>query len=175
MPNDKTKKEQDKPVSGELNPDELQKNLEECQKQKDEYLAGWQRERADFINHKKEEMERVGQLMEFAKEEIVLGLLPILDNLDLVEKNLPDNLKDDGYVKGMLQTKLQFTDFLKKLGVEEIKCDEEIFDPKFHEIIEEVENPPAGGKKQGTIIEAVQKGYTIGGKLLRPARVKVVK
>ncbi|MBI2038468.1 MAG: nucleotide exchange factor GrpE [Candidatus Nealsonbacteria bacterium] len=132
--------------------------LEECKKQKDEYLAGWQRERADFLNYKKEEMERIGELLKYSGEEIVLNLLPILDNLDVAEKKLPDNLKNDENVKGLLMIKNQLEEFLKLQGVEEIKTAGEKFDANFMEAVEKEEEE--------------RKGYKINGRLLRPAKVK---
>jgi len=163
-----------------LNIEELKKQLEECQKLKDEYLAGWQRSRADLLNYKKEEMERIGQLINYAKEELILDILPIMDNFEVIEKKLPENLKKDDNVKGLMQIKIQFQDFLKTLGVEEIKSIGEKFDPNFHEVVEEVESSSAKATedkeiKSGTIIEEIQKGYKINGRLLRPAKVRVVK
>ncbi len=155
-----------------LNIEELRKNLEEYQKQKDEYLAGWQRARADLLNYKKEEMERIGELLKYASEEFVLKILPILDNFYIAEKKIPENLKKNDNVKGLLQIKIQFQDFLRSLGVEEIKSIGEKFDPNFHEVVEEVNKE---GVEPGTIIEEIQKGYKINGRLLRPAKVKVVK
>ena len=93
--------------------EDLKKLLEDCQKQRDEYLAGWQRARADFLNYKKEEMERFKEIINFAGEEMILRVLPLLDNLYLAEKHLSDDLKDNEYVKGLLQIKTQFLDFLK--------------------------------------------------------------
>ena len=87
----------------ELKLEDLKKKLEECQKEKDEYLAGWQRARADILNYKKEEMERIEEILKYAGEELILKILPILDNFDLIEKKLPDNLKEDVNVKGILQ------------------------------------------------------------------------
>ena len=169
---DKTKKE--------LNLEDLQKKLEECQKLKDEYLAGWQRERADFLNYKKEELERIGEILKYADVGLILRILPILDNFEVAEKRLPENLKNDENIKGFLQIKAQFQDCLKNLGVEEIKSVGEMFDPNLHEVVEEVEPSSAkasGGKeiKSGTIIEEIQKGYLIHGRLLRPAKVKISK
>jgi molecular chaperone GrpE len=163
------------PAKTEPNIEELKKQLEELKTQKEEYLLGWQRERADFLNYKKEEMERIGQLMNYAGEEMVLKMLPILDNFEIVEKNLSEDAKKDANIKGLLMIKKQIQDYIKNLGAEEIKSVGEKFDPKFHETIEEVENPPAGGKEQGTIIEEVQKGYRINGRLMRVAKVKVTK
>ena len=156
----------------EENLEELKKQLLECQKQKEEYLAGWQRARADFLNHKKEEMERVSGLLVYAQEELILKLLPVLDNFDVAEKKLPEDLKKDENVKGLLLIKNQLLDFLKGLGLEEIKSIGEKFDANLHEAVGETETEE---KDSGVIFEEIQKGYTIQGRVLRPARVKISK
>lgn len=150
----------------------LQKQLEECQKQKEEYLNGWKRERADFINYKKEEMERMGELIKYANEELILKIIPILDNFDISEKNLPENLKNDENVKGLIQIKQQLRDFLKSQDVEEIKSIDEKFNPNFQEVVEEIE---IKDKEKGIVVEEIKKGYTLHGKVIRPAKVKIVK
>ena len=166
---------------------DISRELEECEKLKDEYLAGWQRERADFLNYKREELERIGEILKYTNIGLILNILPILDNFEIAEKKLPEDLKNDENVKGILQIKNQILNFLKNQGVEEIKSAGEKFDPNFHEAVEEIEpssaNLPAGrqgateGKdiKSGIIVEEIQKGYKINGKVLRPARVKVAK
>lgn len=151
--------------------DELKKKLEECEKISSEYLAGWQRSRADFLNYKKEEMERISSLVLYANEELILKILPILDNFDVIERKLPEDLKGNENIKGVLQIKSQILDFLESQGVEGIKAVGEKFDPNLHEVVEEVADV---GSPQ-TIIEEVQKGYKINGRLLRPAKVKIVK
>ena len=160
--------------------EELKKKLGECEKLKNDYLASWQRERADFLNYKKGELERIGELIKYADIGIILKILPILDNFEVVEKNLPNDLKNNESVKGILQIKKQIQDFLKNQGIEEIKSVGEKFDPKFHEIVGEIlpseASAKGGGKiESGVIIEEVQKGYIINGRLLRPAKVKVTK
>ncbi len=160
--------------------EEFKQRLGECQKLKDEYLQGWQRARADFLNYKKEEMERIAGFMAYINEELILKILPILDNFEIVENKLPENLKNEENVKGILQVKTQIQDFLKNQGLEEIKTLGEKFDPNFHEIIGEVSPSEASAKEgekvqSGIIIEEIQKGYQINGRLLRPAKVKVVK
>src|SRR3990167_7911003 len=91
--------------------EKLQKELEETKAKCEEYLNGWKRERADFLNYKKEEMERIGQLVKYANEEIILKLLPILDNFYLAEKHIKDLPAQAG--EGVLQIKKQLEDFLK--------------------------------------------------------------
>jgi len=162
----------DKNKEKELNFEALKKELQEFQKQKDEYLAGWQRSRADFLNYKKEEIERIEEILKYGGEEFILKILPILDNFDLVEKKLPEDLKNNDSIKGLLQIKTQILDFLRIQGVEEIKTIGEKFDPNFHEAAEQVE---LKDKDSGIIVEEVQKGYKINGRLLKPAKVKVVK
>jgi len=162
----------DKKKPEELSLEELKKKLEGYQKQKDEYLAGWQRARADFINYKKEETERVGTFFSYAIEGLVLKFLPILDNFELIEKNLPKDLDDNEYIKGVSQIKVQVKDILKNLGVKEIKALKEKFDPSFHEAVEQVETE---GEESGIVIEEVQKGYKLQDKVIRPAKVKVAK
>lgn len=156
----------------ELNPKNLEKQLEECEKLRNEYLAGWQRARADFLNYRKEELERAGEILKYAGSGLIFKILPILDNFEFAEKKLPENLKNDENVKGILQIKSQMQDFLKSQRVEEIKSVGEKFDPNLHEVIEEVE---IKDKEQGLIVEEIQKGYKINGRLLRPARVKISK
>ncbi len=107
---DKGKKDEEKKLS----------ELEECQKLKEEYLAGWQRARADLLNYKKEEMERIGDILKYANVDLILKVVPILDNFEVVEKKLPENLKNDEHVKGLLLIKNQILDFLKLQGMEEI-------------------------------------------------------
>jgi molecular chaperone GrpE len=154
----------------------LNKQLEECNKKASEYLAGWQRERADFLNYKREEMERITGLVGYASQELIIRMLPILDNLDLAEKKLPDNLIKDENVKGLLLIKNQILEFLKSQGIEEIKSIGEKFDPRFHEVVGEIEPfDAAQGQKSGVIFEEIQKGYKANGVLLRPARVRISK
>ncbi|MDO8559048.1 MAG: nucleotide exchange factor GrpE [bacterium] len=143
---------------------------EECEKKAAEYLAGWQRARADFLNYKKEEMERIGEFLKYGTEEMISKVLPILDNFEIIESKLPENLKQDENIKGLLQIKKQLSDFLKNHGVEEIKSVGEKFDANLHEVVEEV-----AGVQPGVIMSEVQKGYKINGRLLRPARVKIAK
>ena len=148
----------------------IEQKLKECQKLKDEYLAGWKRTQADFINYKKGETERNKELKEFSNEELVLKMLPILDNLYIAENNISKEMKKDQWVKGLLQIKSQMLDFLKSEGVKEIKSIGEKFNPQFHEAVEVVE-----GKQPDIVIEEIRKGYILNGRIVRPAQVKITK
>jgi len=160
--------------------EELKKQLEECQKLREEYLAGWQRARADFLNYKKEEIERIEEILKYADVGLILKILPILDNFEIAarqtfalqNKSSQEKENIDKVIQGFLQIKIQLEEFLKNQGVEKIKSVGEKFDPNFMEVVETVE---AKGKASGIVIEEIQKGYKINGRLLRPAKIKVIK
>jgi len=148
----------------------IEQKLKECQKLKDGYLAGWKRTQADFINYKKGEAKRNKELKEFSNEELVLKMLPILDNLYIAENNISKEMRKDQWVKGLLQIKSQILDFLKTEGIEEIKSIGEKFNPQFHEAIEIV-----GGKESDIVIKEIRKGYILNSRVVRPAQVKITK
>ena len=91
--------------------------MEEAKAKCEEYLNGWKRERADFLNYKKDEMERIGQLVKYANEELILKIIPILDNIYLAESHVPEELKINKWIKGFNQIKNQLCEFLKKRGL----------------------------------------------------------
>ncbi len=151
----------------------LKLEIEKLKKKCEEYLEGWKRERAGFINYKKDEMERIKGIVEYSNEEIILKILPILDNFNVAEKSIPQNVKKDGHVKGLLQIKSQITEFLNSYGLEEIQTKKgDSFDPNIHEAVEKSES---GQYQPDTIIEEIKKGYKLNEKLLRPVKVKVSK
>lgn len=151
---------------------EFEEKLSECKKQSEEYLNGWKRARADYLNYRNEEADRIAGLLQCTREDVVGELLPILDNFNLAAAGLPDNLKNDANIQGLLKIKTQLEYILKSYGVEEIKSLGEKFDPNVHEIVAEVE---AEGREPGTVAEVVKNGYRINHRLLRPAKVKIVK
>ena len=159
----------------------IKSEIEELGQKADEYLSNWKRSAADFINYKKEEMERMAILASYARESMILKILPILDNIALAEKQLPEKLKkgEEGtpqsieWTKGFLQIQKQVDEFLKKEGIEEIKTIGEKFNPETMEAIDE-----ANGEEQmasSTVVEELQKGYIMNGKVIRPAKVKITK
>lgn len=151
---------------------DLQFTIDELEKKNKETFSGWQRTEADFLNYKNKENERLEALSFYVKENILEELLPILDNFDLAEKMIPDDKKQDNNIKGLLMIKKQLAIFLKSVGIEEIESIGKVFDPQFHEAIEEIKDKD---RESGTIIEELQKGYLLNNKVIRPSRVKIVK
>jgi len=150
----------------------LKEKLEECQKLKDEYLSGWQRARADFLNYKKGEIERLEEVKRWTKEEIFLKILNVLDNLDKAVDKMPEQKENHQWFEGIKQIRAQLKKILKEEGIEKIEVEGKIFDPNFQEAIETIETKE---KKSGEVVSVLKKGYLINGKLLRPAKVRVSK
>ena len=146
--------------------------LEKCQKERDEYLAGWQRSKADFLNYKKEEVERIKELINYYQLELISEILPILDNFEKAKDELKQTKSYKEIIDGFLMIKNQLQNFLEKQGVEEIQCLGQKFDPNFQEVVDEIE---AKLKDSATVVEIIQKGYKIKDKVIRPAKVKVSK
>lgn len=139
----------------------LKDKLKKCQTEKDEYLAGWQRAKADFINFRKEQEKQQKEIIKFSNTILIYELLLVLDSFDLALKNNED--------KGLYLIKSQLDDILKKSELTVIKTIGEKFNPEFHEAIEEVESE----KESGIIVEELQKGYLLHNKVLRASKVKI--
>ena len=159
-------------IQNQNNSDELEnlkKELESCQKLKDEYLAGWQRAKADFENYKKDELKNRASFIAFANENLMEDILPIIDNLDIAFSSLPQDLSENLWVKGVLNIDIQLRDILKKYGIEEVKAKKgDKFDPNIHEAV-------SSENEGDDIIDIFQKGYSLNGKIIRPVRVKIGK
>ena len=151
---------------------DIKQELEKYKKLKEEYLDSWKRERAAFLNYKKEGVQRIEILTQYINTSMILKFLPILDNFCLAEKELSGKSKKDKNIEGFLQIKKQIESFLEGEGVVAIKATNEKFDPSVHEVIGVIDKKNV---ESGTITEEIQRGYKIKGQLLRPAKVKVVK
>jgi len=145
-------------------------DLEKCRKQTEEYLNGWKRAKADYLNLKKEMEAQNKEIREWLSKIFLLPILDIIDSFDKAFSNIPEGFKTEAWVEGIGGIKKQFEDFLKAQGVEAMGVIGEKFDPLKQEAVESVD-----GGESGRIIEEVRRGYLINGEVLRPAKVKVYK
>jgi molecular chaperone GrpE len=129
---------------------------------------------ADFINYKKDEGKRFEQMIEYANANFVKDLLPVLDSFEL---GLSSVEKDGAAYKGMLMIRSQLQEALKKKGIERIVVKRgDVFNPEFHEAMMEVEIPPGEAEREklvGKIVEELVPGYSLNGRTLRAAKVKL--
>ena len=154
--------EEEESTSSLKTPDtkKLKEQLEACKKERQEYLDGWQRAKADFINGKKRLEDEASKKFEYGIEKAVEKLLPALDSLDIALSQ-GDN---DGLQ--MIQKQL-----LEALEVEILEPLGEQFDPVLHESLGTT--PTDNKEEDGKITHILQKGYRRGERIIRPAKVHV--
>jgi len=145
--------------------------LTECQEKMEEYKAGWLRAKADYANLQKRTAASSGEAIKFANAGLILELLPVVDNFQSAYSTLPAELEDDNWAQGIGFIKQQLEKLLEDNKVVVIKAVGEKFDPNFHEAVEQV----AAKEKEGMVVEEVLRGYKLGDKVIRPAKVKVAK
>jgi len=146
--------------------------IEKLTEERDEYLAGWQRALADYDNLKKEVVKDKSDFAKYATEQIVMSLLPILDNFDQAIKHKPDSGDEiDAWMQGVIHIRKQLFDSLEEQGLSEVEIIKE-FDPEIHESVGEEESDKV---KPGQIIRIEQNGYRLKEKLIRPAKVIICK
>jgi molecular chaperone GrpE len=144
--------------------------LAAVEKQRDEYLAGWQRAKADFANYKREEMTRLREVAQYGSEDLIRDLIGVLDNFDL---GLRATEKNGTTVdKGIYLIRMQIEDILRKRGLLKVELEPgDNFDPAVAEAMAEIPSD----KPEGTIVEEVEAGYKLHDKIIRAARVIVSK
>lgn len=138
--------------------------VETARRERDEYLDGMMRMKAELENaRKRQERDRV-RLREMASEKLVRELLPVVDNLDRA-------LEVEGDIhEGVRATRDQFLGVLAREGVEPVASDGEPLDPAVHEA---VMMEPSEEREEGTVLRTFERGYVMNGKTIRPAKVVV--
>lgn len=142
--------------------------------EENELLEQLQRIQAEFENYKKRVERETQSIRKRACEQLLRDLLPILDNLSLALTHAKDKsgkVDPKELMQGLLMVEDQFASLLQEQGLEKIQTDGP-FDPKMHEAVQTVQDTK---KKQNSIVDTIQKGYTLAGKVLRPAKVTIVK
>jgi molecular chaperone GrpE len=151
---------------------QLEKSLQESLLSAESFKNQWQRERADFLNYKKEDSERIKQMRQYALESLIERLLPALDSFGFAKSHLKESQLADPGVQGLLMTGKMITDAFKGMGIEPISYLGKQYDPIECEVIEEMENTDC---EPGTVITETQIGYKTKERLLRPCKVKIAK
>lgn len=152
----------------------LEEELKICTAEKEEYLDGWQRSKADFINLKKRSSEETLEVRERASENFIIDLLPVLDSFDMAFKNQEAwESAPVQWRKGIEYIYSQILSLLENNQVKVLNPTGEDFDPNIHHSVSnvKVESEDLDGK----IIDVVLKGYKMREHILRPAHVNVGK
>ena len=132
------------------------------------------RYQAELINYRKRKDEETEKKLKYANEDLILEILPVLDNFERAIKMDDDNLEDEvsQFLSGMKMVYASLTKAIEKYGVKEIDALGKVFDATYHQAVmtEEVKD-----KEKDIVLEVYQKGYILKDKVIRPAMVKVNK
>lgn len=166
----KEREEEDGAVNEERAELSAEEKLAAAEAQAAEYLEGWQRERAEFVNARKRLERERGEAYLRANLEAVKKLLPLLDDFERALGSVPEAIADDPWFEGiqLVQRKLQA--LLENMNVVRIEAVGRPFDPNFHEALS---LQPSGEYESGTVIEELQPGYKVADRVIRPSLVNV--
>src|SRR3989344_2757337 len=152
----------------------MREELKVCRKEKEEYLSGWQRAKADFINARKDEEKAKEIFVRFAEAGLLNEILAIADSLDMAMKHMkPSSAEASAGDRegGIGRIYLQLQEILKLHGVTPISAIGKKFNPAEHEAIKEEEVDSQ--EKDNAVVEELQRGWYLHDKVLRPSKVKV--
>jgi molecular chaperone GrpE len=148
-----------------LENEELKKALTEEKSKCELNLSRWQRAQADFVNYKRYAEQEKSDTCKFANTNLLLNLLPVLDDFDRALDAIPDS--EHKWVEGLKLIDRKLRDTLQKMGVEPIQSLGEEFDPHVMEAVS------CGKGKKDTVLMELEKGYKLYDKVIRPAKVIV--
>lgn len=150
----------------------LRGDLKVCRKEKEEYLTGWQRAKADYINLQKElDLARVNVSI-LTREKMAEKLLPALDSFEMAFSNKEHWEKiDKDWQDGITSIYQQLISGLTNSGIEKIDESEISFDPNIHQSISVINTDIK--EKDHTVEKVLQVGYKIGDRVIRPAKVTI--
>ena len=127
---------------------------------------------AEFANYRQRNQKEKEELFAYASAELLLQLLPVLDNLDFAMNSLAEQNEEIQHTfVGLKMIAKQFREVLAKAGLQSIVAVGTDFDPRLHEAVQQV--PAADGIPHNQVVEEIRKGYSFKDKVLRAAMVKV--
>ena len=152
--------------------EELMVEIEKLTQERDQYLSGWQRERAEFENFRKRSNAEKDEMYRFVKEDTVGKFLDVLDNLERALESASKEADAEVLLSGIDMVHKQMLEVLKRCDVVPIEAQGEMFDPNMHEVVQtEVrEDLP-----EGTILRELRRGYAGVNRTVRPSVVMVSK
>jgi len=148
----------------------LKDELAKVKKEKQEYLDGWQRCKADAVNLKQESARSSARSAELLREALVHDLIPVLDSFDMAAGSEAWADVNDGFRSGMEHVRNQLIEALRSHGIERYGKIGEQFDPRLHEVAQEMADV-AG--KQHEVVKILRYGYRAGDRILRAAQIVI--
>lgn len=152
--------------------EELRTQLEAAEQRASEAEAGWQRARADYQNLKRRTDEQRAESASIAGDRLLIRVLDLADDFDLAVEHVPEDAKDSPWVEGITAIDRKLRALLEAEGIEAMEGEGEPFDPQTQQAISYEDTSDTA---DGTVIKVLQRGYTINGRVLRPALVAVAR
>jgi molecular chaperone GrpE len=146
-------------------------DLEEARRQADEYRDHLQRLAADFDNYRKRVLKEQTRAVEMASEPLVRRLLEVLDEFDLALMSAEKQPEFDRFLHGVELVYAKLAEILRSEGLERIEAKGKAFDPTQHEALMQI----GEGDGDPVVVDVLRPGYTLKGRVIRPAGVKVAR
>ncbi len=150
----------------------LRSEIEAVKKERQEYLDGWQRCKADAANEKREAAQDAERTRTRTIESLVEDLLPVLDSFDMAALSESWMSVDENWRAGMERVRNQLLDVLSRHGVQRFGKIGEAYDPHVHEAVQEVDDAPG---ESGSVARILRYGYKSTDRVVRPAQVIIKK
>jgi molecular chaperone GrpE len=161
--------EKEQTLQEQQSTESLAEQLAQEKERAESYLASWQRSAADFQNYKRRVEGEREEISRLANAALIINLLPLMDDLERALDSVDSRLAGMTWLDGVRLIHRKFQAVLEMNGVSLIETDGQDFDPNVHEAV------TFGPGEENKIIGVVQKGYRLGGRVLRPALVVVGK
>ncbi len=160
--------EMNEKVEQEITSD-FETQIGELNQQVDQWKDKYLRLMADFDNYRRQTLLKQKDWAFQATEKIILSVCDVVDNFERASSQLPESLKEEPVVKGLLQIEMQLSSLLEREGIEKIDAINQDFDPNVHEALAHIPSD----LEEDKVVAVIQNGYKMKGKLIRPARVAV--
>jgi molecular chaperone GrpE len=165
-----SRKEHKESKAKEAEIQELREKMADLEKERDELLGKLQRVSADYANFQKRVPRQIADNLGYEKERIFRSFLPALDNFERTLQNARSAESVDTLLEGIRIIYDQMLDILKSHEVAPTNALGEIFDPSRHEAVMQKSEPE---QEENVVLEELQKGYTLNGRVIRPSKVIV--
>ncbi len=170
-------KEENKELKEELKECKVEKEekineVEELRKKAEEYYDQLLRLKAEFENYRKRIEKERPELINWGKYELMQGILPLYEMLNMAKKHLETSNSYENVKMGLEMIFSEFKKFFLSNGLEEINLLNKKYDPNLCEIVGTVDG---NEENDGMVVEILQPGYLVNGRLLKPARVKIAR
>ncbi|MDD3265115.1 MAG: nucleotide exchange factor GrpE [Dehalococcoidales bacterium] len=158
---------QEADLAADKPPVSAEEALAACEEKASQYLARLQRAQADYINYKRRVEQERSEFVRQAGADVILGILPVLDDIDRALESVPADIKDHSWVDGVRHISRKLHSELEARGLEKIESRGQTFDPNIHESVALAKG------KEDVVVEEVKPGYRLYDRILRPCSVVV--